>query len=341
MADQPLAVLSTGLLTSVGLTAPASCAAIRAKLSNPSPTRFIDLNGEWIMAHSVPMAQPWRGRTKLRKMAASVIKECLAGALPRDWAQIPLLLCVAEAERPGRMEGLDDGLLREVQQELGSQFSALSRVLPQGRVSAVAALTLARNMIKDAKCQFVLIAAVDSLLTWPTLSSFERSGRILTPNNSNGFVPGEGAAAILVGPPSESSALACLGIGVGLEPVNIDSELPLRGEGLSNAIKQALADADLQMHDIDFRITDISGEQYYFKEAALALSRTLRMRKEEFDIWHPAECVGELGAAAGLATIVVADAAVRKGYAAGPCILCHFAADSGQRAATILQLRAA
>ena len=36
----------------------------------------------------------------------------------------------------------------------------------------------------------------------------------------------------------------------------------------------------MAMHDFDYRITDLSGEQYYFKEAALALSRTLRQSKE-------------------------------------------------------------
>ena len=55
---QPLAIGRTGLVTSVGLSAPAACAAIRAKLTNPSETRFIDSHGEWIMAHQVPLDAP-------------------------------------------------------------------------------------------------------------------------------------------------------------------------------------------------------------------------------------------------------------------------------------------
>jgi 3-oxoacyl-[acyl-carrier-protein] synthase I len=95
------------------------------------------------------------------------------------------------------------------------------------------------------------------------------------------------------------------------------------------------------MHDIDYRITDLSGEQYYFKEAALALSRTLRKRKEEFDIWHPAECTGEAGALAGVSVLSVADAACRKAYTKGPAIVAHMAADAGQRAAITLAWRGA
>jgi 3-oxoacyl-[acyl-carrier-protein] synthase I len=159
----------------------------------------------------------------------------------------------------------------------------------------------------------VLIAATDSLLSGPTLSAYEAAGRLLTDTHSNGFMPGEAAGAVLLGLPGAGPELRCTGIGFGVEHAHIDSGEPLRAEGLTHAIKQALADAHLQMHDIDYRIADVSGEQYYFKEAALALSRTLRQRKEAFDLWHPAECTGETGAAAGIALLALADAACRKG----------------------------
>jgi len=67
------------------------------------------------------------------------------------------------------------------------------------------------------------------------------------------------------------------------------------------------------------------------------LSRTLRRRKEEFDLWHPAECIGEVGSAIGPAMIAVAEAATRKAYAPGPTVLLHAANDAGQRAAIIMR----
>jgi 3-oxoacyl-[acyl-carrier-protein] synthase-1 len=87
---------------------------------------------------------------------------------------------------------------------------------------------------------------------------------------------------------------------------------------------------------MDFRITDNSGEQYYFKEAALALSRTLRTRKEEFDIWHPADCIGEVGAAIGTAILAKALAACRNAYTRGNNILVHSGNDAGRRTAGVL-----
>ncbi|MGE8312640.1 MAG: hypothetical protein ACN6QR_24145, partial [Pseudomonas protegens] len=90
------------------------------------------------------------------------------------------------------------------------------------------------------------------------------------------------------------------------------------------------------LEQMDYRLTDISGEQYYFKEASLALSRTLRVRKEFFHLWHPADCIGEVGAAIGPTMLAVALAASRKGYGDGPNILCHLGNDAGQRAAALL-----
>src|SRR5882762_1435816 len=135
MSGQALVVRGTGLVTSVGLSAPAACAAIRAKLTNPTETRFIGRAGERIMSHAVPLDQTLRGLAKLAHMAAMAAEECLAD-VPRDtWERIPILLCVAELNRPGRLDGLDDQLVIEVCARLGvARFSADSGVVAQGRV---------------------------------------------------------------------------------------------------------------------------------------------------------------------------------------------------------------
>ncbi|MDV7213932.1 hypothetical protein R4769_22685, partial [Azotobacter beijerinckii] len=176
----------------------------------------------------------------------------------------------------------------------------------------------------------------------PTLAALEARERLLTSLNSNGFIPGEGAAAVLVGAPpaGEEPQLACLGLGFGVENATVESEdRPLRAEGLTNALRAALAEAGVGLERLDYRLTDISGEQYYFKEAALTLSRSLRVRKERFPLRHPADCIGECGAAIGPVLFAVALAACRKGYGDGPNILCHLGNDAGQRAVALLGYR--
>ncbi|KHK66365.1 beta-ketoacyl synthase N-terminal-like domain-containing protein [Pseudomonas frederiksbergensis] len=337
-----LCIIGSGMISAVGLSAPAGCAAIRCAIDNFQETRFIDRAGEWIIGASVPLEQPWRGRTKLIKMASRAIAEALQSVPGVDPEKIPLLLGVAEAERPGRLNGLDRELLRDIETELGRRFHPDSNIIPRGRVSAAVALLDARRLIHQGGHCHVLVAGVDSLLCGPTLAAFEQRERLLTSENSNGFIPGEGAAAVVLAAPvsDETPQLTCIGLGFGLEPATVQSlDLPLRAEGLTQAVRAALGEAGCGLEQMDYRLADISGEQYYFKEASLALSRSLRVRKEFFHLWHPADCIGEVGAAIGPVMLAVALAASRKGYGEGPNVFCHLGNDAGERAAALLSYR--
>ncbi|UVL86732.1 hypothetical protein LOY35_14245 [Pseudomonas sp. B21-028] len=334
-----LCIVGSGMVSAVGLSAPASCAAIRCAIDNFQETRFIDRGGEWLIAASVTLEQPWRGRVKLIKMAARAIAEALQNTPGVDPQNIPLLLGLAEAERPGRLEGLDKGLLHAIEAELGLRFHPSSNVIVRGRVSAAVALLNARTLIYQGGHRHVLVAGVDSFLSAPTLDAFEARQRLLTSQNSNGFIPGEGAGAVMLAAPVASAdpQLTCVGLGFGMETATVEAEdIPLRAEGLTQAVRAALSEASCGLEQMDYRLTDLSGEQYYFKEAALALGRSLRVRKEFFHLWHPADCIGEVGAAIGPVMLAVALAASRKGYGEGPNIFCHLGNDAGERAVALL-----
>jgi 3-oxoacyl-[acyl-carrier-protein] synthase-1 len=323
------------MVTAVGLSSAASCLAIRLGLANPTPTGFMTGDGEFIMGHAVVLEEARRGLHKLAVMAAMAIEEALQDFPEEEVARTPLLLCVCETTRPGRLEGLEAVLMPRVQTLMNQQFSHRSQVIPYGRVAAAIALLRARQLLEDEQVPAVLIVATDSLLTWPTLRVLEAQGRLLTEDNSNGFLPGEGAAALLVRRPVADAQLVCAGLGFAHEAAHVASDEPLRGEGLALAFRNGLRDAACELHQLDFRIADLAGEQYYFKEAALALGRVLRQRKEHFEMWHPADCIGETGATAGVACLALARVACAGGYAPGRGILLHAAADAGQRAAIV------
>ena len=295
-------------------------------------------DGEWLMAHQVALGEPLRGRLKLVRMLGMAIEECLA-PIERPVPTMPLLLCLREHDRPGRLTGLDQSLVTELETTVGVAFDvARSSLIPQGRPSVLLAAAEACRLIREGAVENVLIGAVDSLLVNATLTALQTDGRLLRPRNSDAFIPGEAAGALLLRRHSSRvGSLICEGFGVGVEVSTIASDKPLRANGLTTAIQSALADAGCAMHDVDFRITDNSGEQYYFKESALALSRTLRRRKEAFEIWHPADCVGEVGAAAGAVAMAVALEACRKNYSPGRCILIHAGTDAGQRVAGVFR----
>src|SRR5262245_46504530 len=72
MKARPLAILKTGLMTAVGSDATSCGAAFRSKLTNPTPTRFMDSTGTWILAHQVELENEKPGLPKLARMAATV-----------------------------------------------------------------------------------------------------------------------------------------------------------------------------------------------------------------------------------------------------------------------------
>jgi 3-oxoacyl-[acyl-carrier-protein] synthase-1 len=341
MIKPDLVIMGSGMISGVGLNAPASCAAIRCGIDNIQETRFMASSGEWIMGSSVPLEKPWRGTKKLSKMLASVLQECISSEPMFTLEETPVLLCLAENDRPGRLADLEERIILETQEEIGVRFNEKSALISHGRVGLGAALQQARRLIYRENIPRLIIAGVDSLLVGSTLSAYEEQEQLLTSLNSNGFVPGEAAAAVLVGPElaGDEPQLLCLGVGTGIEKATEQSELPLRADGLVQAVKAALAEAGLALGAMDFRITDVSGGQYSFKEANLALTRILRKRKEDFDIWHPADCIGEVGAAIGVVIMTVCLDATRKTYALGNNILCHLANNNGRRVAIIFSYK--
>jgi 3-oxoacyl-[acyl-carrier-protein] synthase-1 len=338
---RPLALVSTGVQCAVGLQAPAAFAAIRCGISGAAETDFVDSAGGPLLACSVPLERPVRGLERLVQLAASPISECLLDASGAKAEEIPLLLCVAEPTRPGRMEDLEGPLLERLQSKLGKKFDPRSATLPMGRVAFARAIEKAEALIHDGEAPYCLVAGADSMIRSSTLRVLDERGRILTERNSDGFIPGEAGSAILLARAARGKAreLVCSGLGYGRETATIDGDAPLRADGMLAAFRAALKDAGTTTDDVDYRIADLSGEQYSFKEAALTAARGVRKVKTRFELWHPADCIGEVGAAAGGCILGLALTASRKGYAPGPGVLCQFGTDDGERAAVLLQER--
>jgi 3-oxoacyl-[acyl-carrier-protein] synthase I len=331
----PVAILGCGMMTGVGLTAEASCAAIRCAIDNFRETRFA-ARGAWIVGSEVPLEEPWRGIPRLVRLLAGPLRECLDLIPDVPPESIPVMLCVAEEDRPGRLDGLGNPLFFEACELLSVRFHDKSRVIAQGRIGGAVGLHHASCMIHEAGFRHIIVAGVDSYLTAGSLRAYDERERLLTSANSDGFVPGEAGAALLIGPPDAGTDMVSLGMGFAVEKATIESEEPLRGDGMVAALQQALTAAGLTMAQIGYRLADLSGEQYAFKEADLAVSRILRGRHEFQDLWHPADCIGEIGAATVPGMLAVALTAARKGYAAGDPVLAHSGNDDGRRAALVL-----
>jgi 3-oxoacyl-[acyl-carrier-protein] synthase-1 len=331
-----VSVLSCGAVTSVGLNAEATCAAIRCGLTNPTTTRFMDSSGEWLIAYEAPLSAA-RGHSKVMAMCVQALRECLAKVPRQDWNSIPVFVCLAESTRAGGATHAPTEFLADLQRAVECKFSADSAVIAGGRVGVAMALQSARQLLDQNRARHAVIVGTDSLVEWQTLRALVEQGRLCTNRNSNGFIAGQAACAVLVGLYDAAAAAHVEGIGFGDEPAPIDSEIPSRAEGLTVAIRAAFLDAGVTTFEPDFRISGLSGEQFFFKEAAVAASRALKYRREQLELWHPADCVGEVGAAVGPLLLAVAHSAYAKGYAVGPRALLHLSNDGSERAAILVR----
>lgn len=335
-----VSVTASGLVTAVGFNAESTLSAIRAGISGVKPENLWDYEaGEYIAGARVRLPQWSETVDKLADLLAPAIVECWEAAKPLAPDEIPVFVGLAGPDRPRRPEGLERRLFELLNQRLDGRLSPESRTIAKAQVSTLIAIAAAERAIADHRARACIVAGVDSFLDrWVAADYFKRR-RLMCPSNSNGFSPGEAGTAVLIQPtaPAPDGSLEILGVGFGRETGPIESDEPLLGDGLTNAIGEALRAAGLRMVDAAYRITDLNGEQYKFKEAAIALTRNGpgAVWPKLFELWHPIEYVGEVGAAIGPLVLALGLHAGRHGYAPGPIALCHFSNDDGERAAAV------
>lgn len=336
--SRPLHIAAAGMVTCVGLDAAASCAAMRARLDGFAETRFLGTEGAWLIGGGVPLPRNWIGMKRQAHLAAGALTD-LERQRPGSLAATPLLLCLAEADRPGRPVNDPEAFLQQLAQILGSATLPRPQVIAHGRPSGFVALDLARRMIAEG-APAVIILGVDSYLTAQSVSHYLNQSRLLCPGNANGFIPGEAAAAILC--TAEPGPIRMTGLGLAREVAHIynaadagGADLPLRGDGMTRAYDLAMTEASVDLAHVEYRISDLIGEQYFFKQAALASLRLERGRIPFQDLWSPAESLGNIGAAVVPVMAAQLMMAERRGYAPGSPALMEGSGDDGACGAAV------
>ncbi len=338
----PIDIAGCGMVTAVGLDAPSSCAAMRARLDGFRETRFAGQADDWLVGAEVPLPRNFIGEKRMAHMAAAAICECLDLRPDAREARTQLILCLAEPDRPGRPVRDSAALARRIGEIVEMDPRVKTRVVEHGRPSGIVALDQARRALNDGIADFVVIAGVDSYLTTLSVAHYLAERRLLTPENADGFVPGEAAAAIIC-TRAGKGPMRLASLGLAREQAFIyngldedGAHLPMKADGMTAAYRQCFQDAGIEMRQLGYRISDLIGESYYFKQAALASIRLLRDRHDFQDLWSPAESVGNVGAAVVPMMLGMALTASVKGYDAGDPVLVEASADDGACGAALL-----
>lgn len=350
-AQMPLTVVSSGVVCSLGLSAPAALAAIRASLDNFKETEFIDDLGFPIVGAAIPSgaldlpeeAAGFRvgGDARLARMFVLAATECLRAAGGADIARTPVLLLGPESPRlassPDRMQRR----LAVFERALGRPLHPESSFTRSGSPGLVEALFRARELLSSTAIPAVLVAGADSFLNPGDINDALSDERLLTSGCSDGFIPGEAAACLLVtrGPGKDArsaGALTITGLGSADESETRQADLCSRGVGLASAIRKALDEAGLPAHAMHARYTDISAEPYFFEESSYAWTRVLRRPSPPgYKMFTPVTRVGHVGCAMGPLLLAIVLDEARRGRAAGPNTLVHLSSSGAARGALL------
>ena len=291
-------VRAIGMTCPTGLSWRAACAAMRAGISRRGELPWRDNDGQPIVGSRLDRLDHLLSPRWLQLLAWS-LAEALAPIDRAHRGDLPVLLVIPQEERALALRSAFDDLW----DALGLSSPRI-QVSPGGPEAGLRALAVAREALAhQPQC---LVGAADSLIGARPLLRLSEQRRLLAPENPDGVIPGEASAALLVSRDDAGSRARVLGLGVGQEPGLPDNDVPLRAEGICAAARGALAEAEVSMADMAIRVSDAAGDSYAFKEQALMLSRLLRTPRERLDLLLPANTLGDVGAAAGLAGLVLA-----------------------------------
>lgn len=329
----PLHIHATGMCCAVGYSTAAASAAIGACVDHFRQSWFQTSDGK-----PLPCAMIWGldiwGPERMAALFSCVLDQCREETtlLPERTA---LLLLVPDPRRPGAETDWPQEIFERCVGELA--FHPASRICPWDRAGLGPALRHAREVLQKGIVQRVLLAGVDSYLNAVTLNAFLDAERLLVGDISDGFIPGEGAGAVVLGldAPAGPGVRIC-GVGCGEEAAHIlQNEKPNRTHGLTRANREAVAESGRPLTAMQFHLTDGNGNTYYAAESSVALTRTLEHPVPDFPYILPASCFGETGAAVGpLILAYLTRYMPREGLHYG---LVHTSADHGQRSAVLVE----
>ena len=347
MSAMVLDFSAPGLVCALGFSAAAACAALRSGVANFSELRYWDKNRLPVIGATVQgVSADLQFGPRLIEILTIALRDSLAGMPHQRTERVPLLLGMAEPERPGSASDWSASMIARVQERLGVGFHPkLSRVLPLGHTAGFEALGVARGLLQSTDIPGCIVCGVDSYINASALFWLDRHWRLKRENHTDGVIPGEAAASGYVQRRTHAAAgrrVDVVGLGFAHEDAPALSEKPLLALGLAAAGRHAMLEAGWGFHDVEFRLSDLTGENYGFRELALVEGRLASVvRRQPQPLWHPADSLGDTGAAAGLVQLVWASEAWARGYAPGERAACFTSAIAGGRAVTLLRSREA
>lgn len=278
--------------TSLGYTMPETLAAMGAGLSNFTDTGLKNAYGTAVTAASL-LERDVPGHERLAMLAGIGLTGVQQLLQTVGVAQAPLMLGVAA--------NLDD----EEAAALGAEVRRSPAVKPEsasypyGRASAFVAFAQAAALIARGAHRFIVVGGVDSLCALSNVYGLVQAKRVLGPH-TEGTIPGEAAVFALLARSDDPAVDPATS-------VRLEGVAQHRGQPFTKADRVSGNDLavvfkslrDRGSRRVDRVIAAHSGEGYFGRSFSHAYFREVEVMPEPLEVDLIADCVGDVGAAAG------------------------------------------
>jgi 3-oxoacyl-[acyl-carrier-protein] synthase-1 len=350
-----LCVTAMEAVTPLGFDAEQTCAAIRAGVN-----RFADHpfhvskvtdpeteEGEPLVASLLSELDPdTEGRDRLLELALPAFKGLLAkaGFKRADLAKGGVLLSLPLPFGGPATKAPDAGpdLLTALTDRLGLKSLKLKKSCRLGHTGMASCIQEASKLLASGEIDFCIVGGIESYHETETLDALDGHFRLKSARAVDGFIPGEGAVLLLLETAAKAAARKAEPLGVlsefgfGKETRAYASDRLSSGEGLSQALQPALAWLSKPGSPGRWVLCDLNGESYRAAEWGIVRTRLGEKIEPVADLTHPADCLGDTGAASTGVLIAYALHAFARGYAPAKEALIWNASDDGSRSAMIL-----
>lgn len=344
-----LYIAGTGMITPVGFDTVSTAAAVRAGVSGYAISNYYGSNDEPITMASVPNGifseidanisggNRYNERhDRVIKMAILAIREaCAKQAKPQP---VPLVLGMPVGQDD--VEGLSP-FIQNLEQNCTPWISvAQCRSIYSGRAAGMEAIEFAFRYLYELPNDFMLIGGSDSYRDYSRLSPLTKANRLLVNSNMDGFAPGEAAGFLLLTRHPEMAKvqnghiIALRSPGIVDETGHMGSDLPYRGDGLDQAFKKA--HINYEHSDLHSIYSSMNGENHWAKEYGVAYIRNKSMFLDPVNIEHPADIIGDVGAATAPVLIALAAENLFKNVKA-KAHLVYSSSDTAKRGAIVVE----
>ncbi|WP_437708914.1 beta-ketoacyl synthase N-terminal-like domain-containing protein [Sorangium sp. So ce448] len=343
-------IVGAGARAPNGLTALQVTMSVRALKMDPRASHLIDRAGEPMVTCRLPsIGDHVMGLDRLVALGGPALTQAafpwLSAERQRRRAARPLPVVVAlpPRSRPGFDPRLESQILAGLEARSQVPIDHARSALVLGcRGGAAQAFEIALQRLGSGEHDAVAVGGVDSFFDPDALEWLDRELRLHSMRTENGFIPGEGAAFVVLAARGRAGSLPrlgqVLGVAVAAEPRPYGSDEPCLAAGITSAVKRAAAAVGAKARRIPWVMNDVVNERHRVDEWSYVMARAFESFTPDVICEQPLLKTGDLGAAS--APLMLAMATVRWGTrcAPGDCVLIGAHAEGPERGALLASL---